>query len=101
MKKNNRRHNSNQPISEVLKNFVQQNNLQKGINEVQVIDAWKNIMGPAIDKYTTKIQLRKNTLYVQLSSSVLRQELSYGTTTIIKNMNEELKQELIEKLVLR
>ena len=100
-RKRNRRHNDHQPISDVLKNFVQQNNLEKGINEVQVIDAWKKIMGPAIENYTTNIMFKNETLYVQLSSSVLRQELSYGTSKIISNLNEELRTDLIQKLVLR
>lgn len=100
-KKNNRRHSDHQPIKDVLKNFVQQNNLEKGINEVQVIDVWKKMMGPAITNYTTNITFRKDTLYVQLSSSVLRQELSYGTSKIISNLNDELGATLIQKLVLR
>ena len=58
-------------------------------------------MGPAIQKYTTAIKLQGTTLYVQLSSSVLREELSYGKEKIVKMLNEELGKELIEKLVLR
>jgi len=36
-----------------------------------------------------------------LSSSVLREELSYGKEKIIRNLNEEMNQELVRKLVLR
>lgn len=101
MKNRNSRHKDNQPIGDVLKNFVQQNNLQKGINEVQVIDAWKKIMGPAIGNYTSEIKFLNDTLYIQLSSSVLRQELSYGVSKIIQNLNEELGATLIKNLIFR
>jgi hypothetical protein len=40
-------------------------------------------------------------LYIQLSSSVLREELSYGKERIVKILNEALSKELITKLVLR
>ena len=58
-------------------------------------------MGPAIQKYTTAIKLQNDTLYVQLSSSVLREELSYGKEKIIKMLNKELGKDLVKKLVLR
>jgi hypothetical protein len=58
-------------------------------------------MGPAIEKYTTAIKLQNETLFVQLSSSVLREELSYGKEKIINMLNRELGKDLIKKLVLR
>ncbi len=99
--KNSRRNNENQTLSEVLKDFISVNNLEKGIDEVQVIESWKKIMGPAIANYTSKIKFVNNTLYVELSSSVLKSELSYGTSKIIKNLNEDLGREVIQKLVMR
>jgi predicted nucleic acid-binding Zn ribbon protein len=66
-----------------------------------VKEVWQAQMGPAINKYTTSIQLNNDTLYIELSSSVLREELSYGKEKIIKMMNEELGKDLVKKLVLR
>jgi len=45
--------------------------------------------------------LERDILYVQLSSSVLREELSYGREKIIRLLNEELGKNLIDKVVLR
>ena len=95
------RNNEEQNISDVLKAFVKKNKLEKGLNKVNVKDVWNAQMGPAIAKYTTQIELKGKTLFVALSSSVLREELSYGKSKIIKMMNEELGEELVEKLVLR
>ena len=58
-------------------------------------------MGSAISNYTTAIKLEREVLYVQLSSSVLREELSYGKEKILKLVNEELGKDLIKKIVLR
>ncbi len=96
-----KRHQEHQSLSEVLKDFVTDNKLQMGLDKVAVRDVWEKIMGPAITKYTRNIKLERNTLFVQLSSSVLREELSYGKQKIIANLNEELGRELIQKLVLR
>ena len=96
-----RRTNDHLSISEALQEFVTDNKLQKGLDKVHVRDVWNSQMGPAIEKYTTAIKLEKDTLFVQLSSSVLREELSYGKEKIIKMLNEELGRELVKKLVLR
>lgn len=88
-------------LSSILNDFINENDLNKGLNEVNVKDAWYAMMGKAIGNYTTAITFKNNTLYIQLSSSVLREELSYGIEKIKKNLNEELGEELIQKLVLR
>ena len=89
------------PIGNALNEFIKSNRLQDGLDKVLVKDAWNKAMGKAIEKYTSAINFERDTLYVQLSSSVLREELSYGREKIIKMMNEELGKELITKLVLR
>lgn len=96
-----RRQNDHLSISDVLKEFVSKNRLQKGLDKVEVKDVWEQIMGPAITKYTREIRLDRETLYVELTSSVLREELSYGKEKIITNLNEALGRTLIKKLVLR
>jgi len=96
-----KRNNEHVSISDALKEFVEKNKLQPGLDKVNVRDVWNSQMGPAIEKYTTAIKLDRETLYVQLSSSVLREELSYGKEKIIRMLNEELGRELIKKLVLR
>ena len=96
-----KRNNDHLPISDILKEFVDQNNLQSGLDKVDVRDAWAKMMGNGVNNYTTNVQLDRETLYVQLSSSVLREELSYGKEKIIKMLNESLGKELIKKIILR
>ena len=96
-----KRHAENITIGDALKEFIDGNKLRDGLDKVNVKEAWSSVMGPAIAKYTTDIKLERETLFVQLTSSVLREELSYGREKIIKLINEELKKDLIKKLVLR
>lgn len=96
-----KRNNENMNLSEALQNFVSTNKLQTGLDKVNAKDVWNREMGPAIEKYTTAIKLDGSTLYIQLSSSVLREELSYGKERIINRLNEALGKILIKKLILR
>lgn len=96
-----RRINDHLSISEALQEFVADNKLQKGLDKVHVREVWNSQMGPAIEKYTTALKLERETLHVQLSSSVLREELSYGKEKIIRMLNEELGRDLVKKIILR
>lgn len=92
---------NNRNMAEALQAFIDKNKLQKGIDKVQVKETWTRLMGNGVNNYTTAVELQHNVLYVSLSSSVLREELSHGKSKIIKMLNEELGKDLIKKLVLR
>ncbi|MDC8003476.1 DUF721 domain-containing protein [Aureisphaera galaxeae] len=99
MAKRNREHST---LGDVLKDFIASSRkLQKGMDKVSAQQAWYSVMGEAISKYTDNVLLDRDTLYVQLTSSVLREELSYGKEKIIRLLNEELGSDLIKKVVLR
>jgi len=88
-------------LGDVLQGFIKNNNLEQGLDKVAISEAWHAVLGTAISKYTTNIILERDVLYVQLSSSVLREELSYGTDKIIRLINEEVGKPVVKKLVLR
>jgi len=94
------RKNEHISLGDALKAFVEENRLQKGMDKLQVRDAWKALMGNGVNKYTADVQLRESTLYVTLTSSVLREELSYGKDKIIKMINEELGKSVVTELIL-
>lgn len=93
---------SNQsPIGDILKEIIEINKLDKGLNQISVADAWKNLMGNGVNNYTKNVLLKGSTLYVELSSAVLREELSYGKAKIITMINEEIGNEVVKDVILR
>ena len=96
-----KRHNDQQKIDDLLKSFVKENKLEKGLDKVNVEATWRDLMGNGVNNYTNSVKLHQNTLYIELSSSVLREELSYGKDKIINMLNETLGKNLITKLILR
>jgi hypothetical protein len=96
-----KRLNDDSSISDILKVIIQENNLQKGIDGINVRDAWASLMGPGVNNYTREIMLKNGVLYVQLTSAVLREELSYGKEKIVQMINRELGREVVKEVVLR
>ena len=88
-------------ISDVLKQFIEVNKLESGMDKIDVEQAWKNLMGNGVNTYTKEVILKGTILYVSLTSAVLREELSYGKDKIIKMINEEMGKEVVKSIVLR
>ena len=88
-------------LKSILNNLIDKSSLKSGLNNVKVQSLWKKTMGVNVNSYTTEIHLKNKTLYVSLSSSVLRQELSYGKQKIIDLINDEIGTKIINKIVLR
>ena len=89
------------PIGSILSEIIDRNNLQSGLDEVDVKAAWFSLMGNGVATYTRELQVKNKTLYVVLSSGVLREELHHGRDKIIALINEECKREVITKVILR
>ncbi|HBI02354.1 MAG TPA: DUF721 domain-containing protein [Flavobacterium sp.] len=96
-----KRLNNESPISDVLKAFIENNKLQSGMDKIDVEKAWKDLMGNGVNTYTKEVILKGTTLYVTLTSAVLREELSHGKQKIITMLNDELRKDVVKELVLR
>lgn len=88
-------------LAEVLQHMIRQNGLKSGIDEVKVEMAWRELMGNGVNHYTRKVSFANQTITVELSSSVLREELLHGKSKIINMLNEHLGGEIVKEVVLR
>ncbi|KFF02465.1 DUF721 domain-containing protein [Flavobacterium reichenbachii] len=96
-----KRLNNESTVGAVLQQIIQTNKLQPGMDQIDVKEAWRQLMGNGVNTYTKNVVLKGSTLYVELGSSVLRDELSHGKSKIIKMINEELRRDVVKDVVLR
>ena len=96
-----KRVNDQRAIGDVLKQIIQVNKLQPGMDQIDVKEAWRNLMGNGVNSYTNNVILKGSTLYVELTSAVLREELSHGKSKIVTMINEELRRDVVRDVVLR
>ena len=95
-----KRENDSFSIEDLMQLFIKENKLTKGMQKMKIEETWHKMMGQGVTVHTTSVKLQNKTLVIQLNSSVLREELSYGKDKIIKMMNEEIGEEIISKLML-
>ncbi|KQO21466.1 RNA-binding protein [Flavobacterium sp. Leaf82] len=96
-----KRLNNQSTIGAVLQQIIQVNKLGAGMDQIDVKEAWRQLMGNGVNTYTKNVILKGSTLYVELGSAVLREELSHGKSKIVKMINEELGREVVTDVVLR
>ena len=85
-------------IDVVIRQFLQQNGLEKPFLEHKLIEKWPQIMGPLVQKYTGKINIKDGTLYVHITSAALRQELFIARHELIQKLNNEMNAQVISDI---
>ena len=91
---------NNIELKSLINTFLKKNKLEKGLLNIEVKKVWFELMNNGVANYTTDVSLRKKTLYIKLSSPALKEELSYGKEKLIKLINERLKENVVEKIIL-
>ncbi len=95
------RRSNTQPLSEVLRDFVKAANFDRKLKEVDIVQSWEEIFGKTIAHYTKSVSLNNRILFVQISSSVVKNELFMMREEIRKKLNERAGEELIEKIIFK
>lgn len=95
-----RRKNS-ENIGDVISQVLRKNNLDKKLHETRVLKSWGEILGANIEKYTENIYFANSKLYVELTSSVLRQELFLSKEKIIASLNKHVGANVVKEIIFR
>lgn len=88
-------------LSEVLRQVLRENHLDKPLNEKRLIDAWPKVLGENIMKYTSELYISKRVLYVSLTSSVLRHDLFLSREEIKNSLNKQIGVEVIIDVIFK
>ena len=81
-----------------MQEYVKSPGIRKQYLKVIIKEAWTNLMGPMVVKYTKSLALKKGKLHINVTSAPLRQELLINKIKIIQNMNEAIGEQLIEDI---
>jgi len=88
-------------IGDAIKQMLKTYKIEGKHNAYLVVQAWKNVMGNMINKRTKSVYVKDETLFIFLSSSVLRQELNFGKNKIIDLINQEVGKKIIKNVEIR
>lgn len=88
-------------LREILGQVLKQNRLDEKLYETRVIKSWPEVLGEHIVQYTSDISINKGTLYVSLTSAVLRHELFLTRSKIIESLNKHVGAPVVKEIIFR
>ncbi|HNQ12838.1 MAG TPA: DUF721 domain-containing protein [Bacteroidia bacterium] len=87
-------------IKDTLNDLLGSGTLGRKVVESQIKEIWTREMGTLISNRTTKIVLKGSTLYVNVNSSPLADQLNLEKDKVIDNLNTALRSEVVHELVI-
>lgn len=75
-------------MGEVISLYIREMKLSSGLNTRRIFSAWDDVSGAA--QFTLKKFFRDGRLYITLSSSVIRNQLSFQKIVLLEKINEYL-----------
>ena len=88
-------------LEDILKKISNKPKLKKKLEKVDVTDALDEVLGTNLRKYINNKYFNNGTLFIHLSSSVLRSELSYQKEGMIDSINTKIGKKLVKEIVLK
>ena len=95
------RRTNSEAVGDLIRQYLRQQGLEAPLNEYRLIQGWEYVMGPIIARYTKELIIRNQTLHVQLTSPVIRQELMMQRREIIPRLNAYVGAQVIADIVFR
>ncbi|MDE6368876.1 MAG: DUF721 domain-containing protein [Muribaculaceae bacterium] len=61
---------------------------------------WTEIVGPTINRFTTRRYINNGVLHVYITSAPLKSELSFLTDTLMKRINDAVGRQVVTSIVI-
>ena len=87
------------PLSQAIDKLLKAYRISDKMDEISLEKEWRELMGDAIANKTTRIELRKKVLFIQLNSSVLRHELNFAKDKLKESLNKKMKRRVVDEII--
>lgn len=95
------RRSNTEHLSNILKAFVNDNRLSHKLTEVDIVNYCHQMMGKTLGRYIGAIYIARQTLFVEVNSSVAKSELMMYRENILSHIVEKFGEGVIDKVVIK
>ena len=89
------------PVGELLKEMMKAYRMNDKLDETTVKNNWGELVGEMVAKNTDKLYIKNNILYVHITSSVIKLEVSYHVNIILDRVHHLLKNKEIREIKIK
>lgn len=83
------------PIGELLLRALRNSGLETPLLQKRLIDSWPEVAGPVVQRYTQRLNIYNQVLYVSLSNPALRADLSMQRRQLVAKLNARVGSNII------
>ena len=84
------------PLKELVDKLMKAYNLDGRMKEMNIVNNWEKIAGPAVFRRTESIKINNRVLVLKLKSAVMREELLMMKTELITLVNNFAEEKLVD-----
>lgn len=88
------------PVREIIDRVVAQAGLTDTMAAQRACYLWPEVVGPGINRYTSRRYVEGSVLHVHITSAPLRNELTFMRSSIIAGLNAIVGPDVITELVI-
>ncbi|MCQ2228538.1 MAG: DUF721 domain-containing protein [Bacteroidales bacterium] len=88
-------------LSEVVMEYMRDNDITKKMLENRAISLWQVVIGPTAQRSTKNVYMHDGVMYVEMTSSVVRHELLMLKSHIISRLNEAVGKQLVTDIIFK
>ena len=95
------RKSNQQSIGIVIKKLLKDQKLEGRLKELDVLELSKELLGENLMKYINDLSVKNGTLIIKVRSAAVRNELSYQKSEIIKKINKQVGNKILQEIILK
>lgn len=86
-------------IAAIIEEAMKMEGLEDTFNEQRAAAAWADVVGPAINRYTTRRYVDHGVMHVYLTSAPLKNELSFARERLVEALNRHVGAQVVSEIV--
>lgn len=92
------RRTNTEEIGDVVYQCLREAGLEMPLNEFRLMQAWNEVLGKTVSKYTADLRIYNQVLFVKMTSAALRNEILMRRTALVQALNEHVGAQVITSI---
>jgi predicted nucleic acid-binding Zn ribbon protein len=88
-------------LGDAIRAILNKYRLEQKFNEAGLINSWEHVVGAMIARHTVQLSVFRRTLFVEVDSASLRNELTYAREKIRTALNKAAGSDIIDEVVFK
>ena len=86
-------------IGDILRGFLDTPDSRDQLNRKKVSYFWSRVVGPEVNRHTTRRYVEDRVLHVYIDSAAIKSEMAFAANSLIKVLNNEVGASVIDKII--